>query len=197
MSGGLIVVASVIGAVALLETGLPLTFKALRLLWRMAMEYRLKAKGEGVPSAEVDAVEAQGTPHRALPDSMMDGESLAKVYDEVRLGHSEAMVKLGDYAFRLGEMVEAYYWTALAELKGVADLEETLEKIETEWMKAGCPPQYGDIHDEFTEVQGSFARALLHIRCAVDTSHARVRMSELAEQGCAEAQLLLKKRPLS
>ena len=71
-------------------------------------------------SNEVDAnrlwEEARGMAHRFRSDWKRNQEYLAKVYGAARLGHLEAMTKLGDYAYRRGALVEAYYWTALAEL---------------------------------------------------------------------------------
>lgn len=39
--------------------------------------------------------------------------------------------------------------------------------------------------------KGSFARALLRIRCGIEHVRARLRMRELAEQGCEEARQFL------
>ena len=136
--------------------------------------------------------EAREMPHDFIPDPVKDGDYLAKVYAAAKLGHLEAMAKLGEYAFRRKALVEAYYWTALAELKGAKGLERTLRKIRSAWLAARCPAQHGNTHEGFSEQQGSFARALLRIRCAVNTPLARARMRELAEQGCAEAQLFLR-----
>ena len=132
-------------------------------------------------------------PHSFIPDMRTDGDYLSKVYDAAKLGHLEAMVKLGDYACRRGTVVEAYYWTALAELKGAKGLDAALRRMRALWLSKRCPPERGNFHDGFSEVQGSFARALLRIRSAVDSPLARVRMRELAEQGCEEARLFLQR----
>ena len=129
--------------------------------------------------------------HGIVPDPTKDGEYLSLVYRAAKLGHHKAMVKLGDYAYRRGAIVEAYYWTALAELKGARGLDTALREMKTRWLSEGCPPEYRNAYDGFSETQGSFARALLRIRCAVETPLARARMKELAEQGCEEARLFL------
>ena len=136
-------------------------------------------------------LEAREMPHEFIPDPETDHDYLAKVYGAAKLGHLEAMVKLGDYAFRRGALVEAYYWTALAELKGAEGLDEAMGMMMEEWMEEECPTEYDNAYDEFTEEQGSFARALLRIRCAVDSQIAWARMRELAEAGSAEAKLFL------
>ena len=137
--------------------------------------------------------EARGMTHRFKPDWEKDQEYLAKVYAAARLGHFEAMVKLGEYAYRRGAVVEAYYWTALSELKGAKGLDTALREIKTRWLSNGCPAEHSNAYDGFSEEQGSFARALLRIRCAVDAPLARKRMKELSEQGCEEARLYLKR----
>ena len=83
------------------------------------------------------------------------------------------------------------YWTTLAELKGATGLGAALREMKTRWLTEGCPEEYENAYDGFSEMQGSFARALLRIRCAVDAPLARERMRELAEHGCTEARLFL------
>ena len=131
--------------------------------------------------------------HRFKPDWDEDWNYLSRVCGAARLGHLEAMVKLGDYAYRRGKIVEAYYWTALAELKGANGLDVALREMKTRWLSEGCPKEYENVYGWFSETQGSFARALLRIRCAVNAPLARERMKELAERGLAEAQLFLRK----
>ena len=135
--------------------------------------------------------EARKIPHSYHPDWENDGEYLSKILGAARLGHLEAMVKLGDYAYRRGAVVEAYYWTARAELEGAEGLDAALREMRLRWLSGGCPKEHGNVHEGFSELQGSFARALLRIRCAVDAPFARARMKELAELGCEEAQRFL------
>ena len=278
MSGGLLVVAGVVGALALFETILPWTFAALRR-WRRARTRAKEAKNEAtdrrtvvasatgtvtdglnesptegrpdgvaksgaspekdsmraadplagacrddrdpgrseaekaedrtdlaVPSrgdrdGTVDAnrlwEEAREMPHRFIPDPMKDGDYLSKVYDAAKLGHLEAMVKLGDYAYRRGAVVEAYYWTTLAELKGAVGLVVALREMRKRWLAEGCPEEYGNTYTDFTEEQGVFARAVLRLQCGVNPQYARARLKELAERGVEEARLFLGKGNVS
>lgn len=130
---------------------------------------------------------------RFKPDWRKDRDYLTRVYGAAKLGHHGAMLKLGDYAFRRGAVVEAYYWTALADLKGAKGLDASLRKMTVVWRSQGCPAEHKNVYDGFSEQQGSFARALLRIRCAINAPLARARMRELADQGCEEARLFLKK----
>lgn len=136
---------------------------------------------------------ARTIPHNFIPDAQEDEDYLRLVYGAAKLGHLEAMVKLGDYAYRRGAVVEAYYWTALAELKGATGVEDALREMRTRWLAEDCPGEYENVYDDFSEMQGSFARALLRIRCAVEAPLARERMKELAAQGCEEARLFVKR----
>lgn len=148
-------------------------------------------RSEGQSAADRLWVEARALTHNFIPDPSTDADYLAKLHGAAKLGHLVAMAKLGDYAFRRNALVEAYYWTALANLKGATGLDEPLRQIETCWMSYGFPTEYENVYTYFSEEQGSFARALLRIRCAVDAPHARARMKELAERGLAEARLFL------
>lgn len=242
MSGGVIVVAGVVGALALFETVLSRAFAAL---WRWRREQtkareeeknaddfavrnvgemacghdgpsglrhnaispRLSPSADNAKSAyrerdprsnEAGAnrlwEEARGMAHRFLPDWEKDQDYLAKIYAAARLGHLEAMAKLGEYAGRRGAVVEAYYWTLLADLKGVAGLKVQLRELRSRWQALGCPEQYSNAYGDFTEEQGVFARAVLRLQCGVDPQYARARLRELAERGLEEARLFLKVR---
>ena len=135
--------------------------------------------------------EARDMPHNFIPDPETDGDYLAKIYTAARLGHLEAMVKLGDYAYRRGAVVEAFYWTILAELKGATGLDEALCEMRTRWLSEGCPEEYENAYTDFTEEQGDFARAVLRLQCEVDPQYAYACLKELADRGVPEAQLFL------
>ena len=270
VSGGVIVVAAVVGTLALFETVLPWAFAALRQ-WRrqakeaggvrtqlpsananwaktavandaralevsscsaratpqsvfakvdaltndatlafsdcgVATEGSVVATSENAKSAyrerdlrsnEVDAnrlwEEARTMTHRFKPDWKKDHDYLSKIYTAARLGHLEAMVKLGEYAGRRGAVVEAFYWTILAELKGATGLNVQLRELRSRWQSLGCPKQYRNAYTDFTEEQGVFARAVLRLQCGVDPQYARARLKELADRGVPEAQLFLGK----
>ena len=132
--------------------------------------------------------------HRFEPDWEKDQEYLSKIYAAARLGHLEAMTKLGEYAGRRGAVVEAFYWTLLAELKGATGLKVQLRELRSRWQDLGCPEQYRNAYKDFTEEQGVFARAVLRLQCEVDPQYARARLTELADRGVEEAWLFLDKK---
>ena len=134
---------------------------------------------------------ARAMEHSVVPNGEDDAEYLGLVYRAAQLGHVKAMVKLGEYACRRGEFVEGYYWTDLAVRRGAKGLSGALREIRARWMASGCPPGRENVHAGFSALQGSFARALLRIRCGIEHVQARLRMRELAEQGCEEARQFL------
>ena len=236
MGGGIIVTASVVGALALFETVLPWVFAALRK-WRSRTEEAggvrtqlpcgdsnltlpqsatsslaqggtrkpcalsasslRQSENESILNEEENAEarqlweEARGMTHRFTPDWEKDQEYLSKIYAAARLGHLEAMTKLGEYAGRRGAVVEAFYWTLLAELKGAKGLKVQLRELRLRWQALGCPDQYRNAYRDFTEEQGVFARAVLRLQCGVNPQYARARLKELAERGVEEARLFL------
>lgn len=136
---------------------------------------------------------ARAMPHGFIPDFQTDGEYLDLICRAAKFGHLEAMKKLGEYAGRRGAIVEAYFWTVLADLNGASGLKRRLLQMQRQWVMSGCPSERENVSELFSQLQGSFARALLRIRCGIDAPLARVRMKELAEQGCEEARLFLGK----
>ena len=129
--------------------------------------------------------------HWFNPDWILDRDYLAKIYAVARLGRRRAMVKLGDYAYRRGAIIEAFYWTILAELKGAGGLDEALFEMRTRWLSEGCPPEFENAYADFTEEQGEFARAVLLLQCDVDPQYASIRLDELADAGNEDARLFV------
>lgn len=129
--------------------------------------------------------------HGFLPDEVEDHEYLELIRKAAALGHRLAMVKLGDYAFRRGWIVEAYYWTLLAQLNGAEGLDVALAEIRKTWAMENSPPEYENVRPDFTETQGVFARAILRLKSGLDSAWARKRLEELSNAGCPEARLYL------
>ena len=116
---------------------------------------------------------------------------MGSIYGAAKQGRPEAMLKLGDYAYCRGAVVEAFYWTILAELKGAEGLDETLFEMRTQWLAEGCPAEFENAYSDFTEEEGEFARAALSLQCDVDPQYAWARLQELADAGNEAAQLFL------
>ena len=129
--------------------------------------------------------------HNFVPMPSSDHDYLKLMARAARKGHVEAMKKLSEYAARRGALVEAYYWLTVASLHGVNNLSKQIGEVRGMWLARGCMPEYENVRSDFSETQGSFARAVLRLQCAMNTPVARKRIQELAGMGCEEAKLFL------
>jgi len=147
-------------------------------------ETAVNANGE---SAQQLWDRAREMPHGVVPNPRDDFDYLALVHEAADLGHIDALMKLSDYAVRRGMSVEAFFWGSLAVRSGARGVDGWLGGIKVAWMSSGCPGEYENVDQWFTEARGSVSRALLRIACAVDAPIARRRLRELAEAGNADA----------
>lgn len=138
-------------------------------------------------------LKARKMPHGFVPHREMEKEYLDLLRQAAALGHAEAMNKLGDYAFRRGTLVEAFYWKLLSELHGFRPSRPSLTEIRQAWVFRGYPTEYGNVSPEFTAEQGSFARTILRIRSGVDRAGARRRLKDMVAANVAEARLYAEK----
>lgn len=144
--------------------------------------------------------EARKMPHAAVPDPEKDAKYLKTLAVAARLGHVEAMKELGTCANKRKKVVEANFWLTLAELKGVADIEQELRVVRAHWLAKGCPREYDNVRDDFTKDDGSFSRAVLHLRSGKAFRHACESLTTLSGKGHKEAKLYMEKnriRPMT
>ena len=146
---------------------------------------------EGGSEADRLWAEARGMVHGEIPDFSTDWQYMTLLHKAAKLGHVEAMSVLGDHAFARGDSVEAFYWKLGVELCGGICRNPSLADIVREWTADGCPDGSEETGAGFTEQQRAFAYSVLCLRSGVDPQFARVRLKELAEQGCDEARLYL------
>lgn len=92
-----------------------------------------------------------------------------------------------DRALRRGNVVEAYYWLLRAELAGATDVESELRTLRAKWISRDCPLEYENERSDFTRAQGSFARAVLHLRSGKSYAHSCCKIGKLARKGLPEA----------
>lgn len=129
--------------------------------------------------------------HNLIPDFVVDAEYLYYVNVAAQGGNLNAIAKLGEYAMRRGTIVEAFYWTFLADMYGHPEVATPLRNIRSLWMRSGCPGEEDNVRPDFTETQGEFARAVLAVQCGLDAPLARRTIEGLAAAGCREAEVLL------
>lgn len=138
-------------------------------------------------------LKARKMPHGFVPSRESEKEYLGLLQQAAALGHAESMNKLGDYAFRRGTLVEAFYWKLMSELHGFMPSQPSLMEIRQAWVFRGYPTEYGNVSSAFTAEKGSFARTILRLRSGVDRVGARRRLKELVAANVAEARLYAEK----
>lgn len=137
--------------------------------------------------------EACKIPHAAVPDPKKDEKYLKTLAIAARLGHVEAMKMLGTCANKREKVVEANFWLTLAELNGATDVEQDLRAVRAHWLAKKCPREYDNVRDDFTKDDGSFSRAVLHLRSGKAFRHACESLTTLSGRGHKEAKLYMEK----
>ncbi len=128
-----------------------------------------------------------------IPSFTTDWHYMKLVHRAAELGHTEAISALGDYAFQRGDVVEAFYWKQRVEMGGGRSRNPSLANIIETWTGVGCPDGSEEIGASLSEQQADFAHAVLCLKSRVDPLFGMMRLRELAEQGCEEARLFLRR----
>lgn len=158
-----------------------------------------------VPSTDPPTVDAQAEQmwnaarkigHNYIPRQKTDRHYLSLVHGAAMAGHLEAQAKLGEYAFRRGRMVEAYYWMKLAQLNGKLGLEVRMRECSMRWTVGGCHSERGNVYELFTGRQSAIGRAALRIDSGVQIEKALARLNEMASEGEPVAIRILNQRGL-
>lgn len=148
-------------------------------------------------SSQVDAMvermweTARKMEHNFIPNTREDGRYLSLLHSAALAGHTKAQEKLGEYAFRRGTLVEAYYWYELAMLNGMPRLESKMRECRNRWSVRGCPPEYENVYELFTDRQSALGRAVLRLDSGVQLELAKTRLQDMANEGEVAAVLIL------
>ena len=134
---------------------------------------------------------AREIPHDFVPDPEIDHDYLALVHAAATAGLAEAQAKLAEYASRRNAIVEAFYWMTRARRSGISGADVFLRQCCREWKANGCPPEYENEYEFFTERQGVLGRAALRLACGVEVERAQQRLVEMIADGDAEAKAIL------
>lgn len=135
--------------------------------------------------------------HNFIPNPKADNRYLSLVHGAAMSGHAEAQAKLGEYAFRRGALVEAYYWLTLSQLNGNPEAEKRMRDCRAQWIRSGCSPEYGNVYEFFTERQSSLGRAVLRLDSGILVDRAIARLKDMIAEGEVAAVLVLEQRGLS
>jgi len=138
------------------------------------------AKAISRPTSEAEAiyVAARKISHQRIPNYVQDTAYMEMLGKAAQAGHDRALSKLGEYAMRRHEWVEAYYWLWLAQRNGARNLELSLRKVRRRWVKEGFPGQGSNVNALFTKERGSIGWALLCALTGHDAQNARKFLKE-------------------
>lgn len=127
-------------------------------------------------------IAAREIPHNEIPMPETDEQYLGLVHKAAGEGCVEALAKLGEYAWRRRALVESYYWYSMAAEAGKGLYSRELANIAAAWLANGCPDEDDNVYTGFSELCGSYARALLCIRSGIDVANARRCARELRKE---------------
>lgn len=103
----------------------------------------------------------------------------------------ECYVRLGEYSWYRGAMIETHFWLSMAKYRGVEGLDEWLDVIRKRWLQTGRPDEEENEYAQFTFQRGLIARA--HLMCVsgfnAQVNHAII--VDLAQEGNKDAQYIL------
>ena len=148
------------------------------------------------PPSEADRLweEARGMVHSRVPDFTSDWRYMSLLHKAAKLGHAAALSKIGDYAYRRGAFVEAFYWKWKAETNGWKCGNPSLDEIRMMCVAKKALSMPGGLSAGYGPEEDGFARAVLAILSGQDKENARAHLMALAERGVEEARLFLSAR---
>ena len=207
----ILVVATVFAIVWLFSTVVPVVGGKFRQLWGLFILVPLGCAGETMEDSPREeqhshkggkshgarrSHDGHGSHHHdhhhhsssSAPASAVDDGVVRQNDAEPRTEDVSALKESKDRALRRGNLVEAYYWLLRAELAGATDVESELRRLRAKWSSRDCPREYENERSDFTRDQGSFARAVLHLRSGKAYSHACHKIGKLARKGLPEAE---------
>ena len=138
--------------------------------------------------------EARAMPHQEVSDFSTDWQYMTLLHKAAKLGHAEACSKIGDYAYRRGALIEAFFWKWKAEADGGRCAEPSLEEVRVQCLASGALAEPGEMDGSYGIEEDDFARAVIAVQSGMSVATAMQRLKELAECGVEEAQLFLARR---
>lgn len=156
-----------------------------------AIEYRRQCRVE--MDGEIASLESKiaGKVYaREAKESAKRHGSGARAKAEERL--LEGRLRLAEYAFARGAVVEAHYQALKAHLEGEQDAVRAMSRYRRAWTSLGCPECREPPRVDFTEEQIELSMAVLLLH-GVDAGAAKARLERLADGGCADATLFLRR----
>ena len=106
-------------------------------------------------------------------------------------GRPEYFVRLGEYAWRRGAMIEAHYWVSMAKFHGVVGLDDWLGEIRRRWILLGRQMEDGYHYSTFPYERRALAHQYMMLACGFSAGVCRLNLMRMAEAGDREAAIIL------
>jgi len=120
-----------------------------------------------------------------------DPECLARTYRRARARRPEFFVRLGEYAWHRGAMIEAHFWVSMAAAHGVEGLDEWLQQIRRRWLQSGRSAEADNIYDQFPPERNMLARAMMMCANGLSVHPNQELIFRMAQDGDRDAQFIL------
>lgn len=126
-----------------------------------------------------------------LATEAFDPICIALTYRRARANRPECYVRLGEYAWCRGAMVEAHFWVALAKFRGVEGLDEWLGAIRQRWLLLRRPNEMQNVYEQFPPERGALSRAYLLYLSGFNIQLQYDIIMRMAKKGDRDARLIL------
>ena len=138
-------------------------------------------------------IEACGITHQEAADFSTDWHYLTLLYQSAELGSLLAMSKLGDHAYAREDLVEAFYWKLMLELRHGKPSGLPAQGVCRFWQDVGCPEPTADEGGSFTENQSRLAMAVLDLWSGRHVHTPKETIRQMVEEGDKDALLCAKR----
>ena len=160
--------------------------------------------GEGAEAGEKPAADAaeprkgrwQARAARARRQAEFDANAFSVrahnwAFRKAMHGDPEWFVRLGEYAWRRGAMVESHYWITVAKAHGVAGLDDRLKYLRKRWVQAGHRLGDGRIYETFPRERMELANHYMMFACRFSAEVNRLWIEREAQSGNVDALKIL------
>lgn len=121
-----------------------------------------------------------------------DADFHRRAFHKAYGGRPEYFVRLGEYAWRRGAMVETHFWVSMAKFHGVEGLDEWIGVIRRRWIQSGRPLEQNNVYDQYPFERGALAYAYLMAACGFGVAVNHDCIVKMAYGGDEDALLISK-----
>ena len=122
-----------------------------------------------------------------------DGRYFQTLYQAAQAGSLSAMNKLGEFAFARRDLVEAFYWKLMLEMRHGKPSGLSAQGICRFWQDVGCPKPTADAGGSFTDNQSKLAMAVLDLWSGRHVHTPKETIRQMVEEGDKDALLCAKR----